>query len=114
MRSTRLKIPGNSGTKSNGTAIFEKFFMKILGISFRSDTWCNSALHYSSGVIDIVYNALCFSYFTSDALEFFLQAVCIDNEENIAPATDQLPGELKTKRSSSRKNKKMGSRNLVF
>ena len=57
---------------------------------------------YSSGDRRCLQNAMCFSYFTSDDLEYFLQAVCVDNEGNIAPPIDQLPGESKTKKNDSR------------
>lgn len=37
-------------------------------------------------------------FFTSDDLEFFPQALCISNKENIAPLIDQLLGESRTKK----------------
>ena len=38
----------------------------------------------------------------SDDLEYFLQAVYVDNEGNIAPPIDQLPGESKKPKNDSR------------
>ena len=112
--------------------IFKKFLKKIWGISFRSDSPRNT----TPSVITLFTNALYFSYFTFDALkagpnegrwplsftinsclarplEFFLQAVCVDNEENIAPVIDQWPDESKTKKKGLRE-KKSGSQNLVL
>ena len=53
-------------------------------------------------------NEVCFSYFTSDAQEFFLHGVCVDNEENIALAIDLSSGESKTKKNGSRKTLNVG------
>ena len=43
----------------------------------------------------------------SDDLEYFLQAVYVDNEGNIAPPIDQLPGESKKKNDSRNTLNKM-------